>query len=472
MYIGGRHVAGTASREVVNPADGTIVGRYSMGDRPSTRKAIVAAHDAFAAWSALAARSRAAQLLLIASAIRENADQLARIITLENGKPLKESRGEVGAAAAHFEWFAEEVCHNTGRIVPPTDPSKRHLVIRRPVGVCACITPWNFPFVLWARKVAPALAAGCTVVSRPASQTTLIALAAAELIDDIGLPPGVLNVVTGPAEEVASELIENDLCRKISFTGSTDVGKDLLRRGAARIKHFSLELGGQCPAIVCEDADMDVAVRGVLGAKFRNGGQSCIAANRIYVDSRVYETFLKKFAEAVGEIRVGNGLDEQTDLGPLIDAEAVDKFLAHVGDAVGRGAGLVCGGDRITDGDLGKGSFVRPTILSGVKDDMLCTCEETFGPLAPVSSYGTLDEVIERANNTPYGLAAYVYTTSLRTGFRLAESLEAGTVGVNDDVPSTTIAPFGGMKQSGLGRECGSEGLEAFQETKHVSIVL
>ena len=474
MYIDGewRESPKGTIRTVLNPADGKPIGSYHVGDRSTASGALEAARKAFPEWSGVPARSRADILLRAADLIREHEDQLARIITLENGKALKESQAEIAGAAHHFQWFAEEGCRAYGRIVPPMDPRKRHLVIRQPVGVAACVTPFNFPLLLWARKVAPALAAGCTVVARSASQTSLTALAAARLIDTLSIPPGALNLVTGPADEVVGEFLESKLCRKISFTGSTEVGKELMRRAADTVKNLSMELGGQCPAVVCADADLEEATRGTVGGKFRNGGQSCIAINRIYVHESVIQPFVDKFVRAVRKLKVGNGMDPETDIGSLINEETAHKFLKHVGEAENRGARLLYGGRRITDGPLSSGNFVTPAVLTEVSDDMLCMCEETFGPLAPISSFKDIDEVIERANRTEYGLAAYLYTTDLKTAFYLSEKLEAGTIGVNDDVPSITIAPFGGMKQSGLGRECGVEGLEAFMETKHISVVI
>ncbi len=474
MYIDGKWIAPSSEKLflVKNPADKSEVGTYFVGSRKETTNAINAADKAFKLWKEKPARERASYLLSIAKIFLENKEDLAKILTMENGKPLKESLGEVAGAAAHFEWFGEEATRLYGRIVPPVNPNKRHLVIQQPVGVTACVAPWNFPLVLWARKVAPALAAGCTVVSRAASQTTLITIAAMKLIEEVNLPAGVLNLVTGPAAEVMDELINNQKCRKISFTGSTEVGRDIMRKGAENIKHLSLELGGLAPAIVFDDANLDVAVKGVLGAKFRNGGQSCIAINRIYVHKNIAEKFTARFIEAVKKIKVGNGLNNDTELGPMIDKKSVEKFIQHVDDSVKKGGKLLYGGKRLTTGDYANGNFVEPAVISEVKDNMLCMCDETFGPLAPITTFETFDEVMERANATQFGLSAYLYTQNLSTAFKAGEALEAGTIGINDDVPSTTIAPFGGMKQSGLGRECGQEGLEAFLETKHMSMVI
>ena len=473
MFINGgwKEASDGIYSNIKNPADGSEVGSYSKGNRKETVEAINAAEKAFKIWKEKPARERADYLLKISQVLLEHKEELAKILTMENGKPIKESLAEVGGAAAHFEWFAEESIRMNGRIVTPTNPNKRHLVIKQPIGVSACIAPWNFPLVLWARKVAPALAAGCTVVSRAASQTTLVTIAAMKLIEKVQLPSGVLNLVTGPAAEVMDELIENEKCRKISFTGSTEVGREIMQKGAQNIKHLSLELGGLAPAVVFEDADIDTAVKGVLGAKFRNGGQSCIAINRIYVHQNIAAEFTNNFIEAVKKIIVGNGLNQETDLGPLVDGKSVDKFLQHVNDSIERGGELLFGGKKIVTGDMAKGNFVEPTVISDIKDDMLCMCDETFGPLAPLTTFGTFDEVMERANATHFGLAAYVFTQDLEVAFKAGEALEAGTIGINDDVPSTTIAPFGGFKQSGLGRECGQEGLEAFLETKHLSIL-
>jgi succinate-semialdehyde dehydrogenase/glutarate-semialdehyde dehydrogenase len=474
MYIDGKWIVPSNGKlySVKNPADGSEVGSYFVGNRIDTANAIDAADKAFSTWKKTTARERSGYLLSIAKLLLENKDELAKILTMENGKPLKESLGEIAGTAAHFEWYAEEATRMYGRIVPPTNPDKRHFVIKQPVGVAACIAPWNFPLVLWARKVAPALAAGCTVVSRSASQTTLATISAMKLIEEVGLPAGVLNLVTGPAAEVMNELIDNEKCKKISFTGSTEVGREIMRKGAEKIKHLSLELGGLAPAVVFEDAAIDTAVKSVIGAKFRNGGQSCIAVNRIYVQKNIAGEFTSRFVEAVKKIKVGNGLNMETGLGPMIDKKGVDKFLSHVEDAVNKGGKLLYGGKRLTKGEYAKGYFVEPAVISDVNDDMLCMCEETFGPLAPISTFKTIDEVIKRANASQFGLSAYLYTQNLSTAFRAGESLEAGTIGINDDVPSTTIAPFGGMKQSGLGRECGQEGLESFLETKHISIVI
>ena len=474
FYIDGKWVESPSGtiREVLDPATGEIVGSYHVGDRSTAAAAIEAGRRALLPWAALSARERSGYLLKIADELGKNRAELAEIVTRENGKPLSEASGEIGGAIAHFQWYAEEGPRVCGRIVPPTDPAKRHFVIRQPAGVVACIAPWNFPLVLWARKVAPALAAGCTVVARSASQTALSALAAVRMIDDIGLPAGVLNQITGPGDTTSDEFFENPACRKVTFTGSTEVGKKLLVKSAHNITNLSLELGGQAPAIVFDDADLDLAVDKVFGAKFRNGGRSCIAVNRIYVHDALYDAFVEAFTARARNMVVGSGMTEGVELGPLIDEQSVEKYLEHVNDIPARGGRVLYGGNRLSDGEFARGWFVEPCVAVDVKDDMFCMCDETFGPLAPIARFTGTDEVIARANATPYGLSAYLYTSSLRTAFEVGERLEAGTVAVNDDVPSTTIAPFGGYKQSGLGRECGVEGIEAFLETKHLSVRL
>ena len=366
----------------------------------------------------------------------------------------------------HLRWFAQEARRIYGRTIPHQVRGKRHLVIKTPVGVVAAISPWNFPLVLALRKVAPALAAGCTVVLKPASATPLCALALAECIDAAKLPAGVFQLVLGRAAEIAQEFLDNPLCRKITFTGSTEVGRMLIRGAAGQIKPLSLELGGHAPILIFEDADMDAAVEGAIITKFRNTGQSCIASNRIYVQKSVYNRFLEQFTKKTLAMKVGDGLEDGVQIGPLINGEALKKALEHIEDAIRRGARPLCGGKRIDR----KGNFLEPTILADVPEDASCMSEETFAPVAPVCPFNTEADVIERANASPYGLAAYAFTRDLDRAIRLMESLEAGTVGINDSVPSTSQCPFGGVKQSGWGRELGTEGLDGFMETKHISL--
>ena len=368
----------------------------------------------------------------------------------------------------HLRWFAEEARRAYGRIVPNQVDGKRHLIIKSPMGVVGAISPWNFPLILAVRKVAPALAAGCTVVLKPASQTPICAAIFAECVDAAKLPKGVFQLVVGKASEIGAEFLQNPLCRKITFTGSTEVGKTLIAGAAETVKPLSLELGGHAPVLVFDDADLDKAVEGVMMAKFRNTGQSCIAANRIYVQRGIYEKFLAALVEKTNALKTGNGLEPGMDIGPLIDEAAVTKALEHIENAVAHGARLMCGGKT----ELQGGYFIEPTMLADVPKTALCMSEETFAPIAPISIFDTEEEAIALANDTIYGLSAYAFTTNLDRAFRLMEALEAGTIGINDGVPSTSQCPFGGMKQSGWGRELGSEGMDAFLETKHVSLGL
>jgi succinate-semialdehyde dehydrogenase / glutarate-semialdehyde dehydrogenase len=468
LFLGGQWRRTETTLLVHNPATGEPFDAVCTVSRAEVARALADAHAAFAGWRALTARVRGEYLRKVADHLEAAGKDVARLITLENGKPLAQSAGEVAMSVDHLRWFAEEGRRTYGRIVPPQADGKRHLVVKTPIGVVGAISPWNFPLVLAVRKIAPALAAGCPVVLKPASATPLSALAFAEAVAKAGLPSGVFQIVAGRATEIAAEFLENPRCRKISFTGSTEVGQSLIRGAAAGIKPLSLELGGHAPAIVFADADLDRAVEGVGIAKFRNTGQSCIAANRIYVQRPVYQDFVAKFTAHARNLKVGPGLEADVQIGPLINAEGLAKAQAHVDDAVRRGSRLVCGGKRVGT----RGWFLEPTILADVPDDAACMLEETFAPVAPVCVFDDEDEVIRRANASPFGLAAYAFTRDLGRAFRLSESLEAGTLGLNDAVPSTSQCPFGGMKQSGWGRELGSEGIEAFLETKHVSIGL
>ncbi|HEY3129393.1 MAG TPA: NAD-dependent succinate-semialdehyde dehydrogenase [Acidobacteriota bacterium] len=474
LYIDGHWVEGSGreTREIKNPADGSTIAEVAYGSREDARKALDAAGRTFPAWSRLTGLERSNLLRKAAALMRQRQAEIARLMTLENGKPLSQSLIEVEGSAQHFDWYAEEARRTYGRLIPHQTPGKRHLTLQQPVGVAAVITPWNFPLMLLARKAAPALAAGCTVVAKPAGQTPLVALAMARCCEDAGFPPGVINVVIGPAEEMGKEFLENPICRKISFTGSTEVGAILMRGAAGQIKNLSLELGGHCPVLVFDDADLKTAVQKSAGSKYRNTGQSCIAANRIFVQEGIYEAFLEAFVRHSQGLKVAPGLEEGANIGPLIDKPTFEKVMQQIDNATSRGARLECGGQRLRGEKFDRGYFVAPTVLTNVSDDMLCMCEETFGPMIPVVPFSDELQAIGRANNTKYGLAAYVHTRDIGRAFRVAEAVEAGTVAVNDDVPSTTIAPFGGVKQSGLGRECGVEGIEAFLETKHVSICL
>src|SRR5437016_4277910 len=466
VYLNGELTMTKESQFVTNPATGEILAQMSTVGRPEVAKALEDAQAAFGAWRRLPGKGRGELLHKVAAELERRREEIARLITLENGKPLAQSQGEVTMSVDHLRWFAEEARRAYGRIIPHQVEEKRHLVVKTPIGVVAAISPWNFPLVLAVRKVAPALAAGCPVILKPASHTPLCAVAFAECVDAVKLPKGVFQLVAGSASEIGKEFLENPLCRKITFTGSTEVGKVLIQGAAKHVKPLSLELGGHAPVLVFEDADLAGAVQGTMMAKFRNSGQSCIAANRIYVQRDIYEQFLALLVEKVRALKVGDGLEPENDVGALINEEAVAKAAEHVEDAVRGGARLLCGGKRLNR----RGFFFEPTVLANVPKGSLCMHEETFAPIAPVSAFGTEAEAIVRANQSPFGLSAYAFTRDIGRMFRLAESLEAGMLGINDGVPTTSQAPFGGVKQSGWGRELGIEGMEAFLETKHVSI--
>jgi succinate-semialdehyde dehydrogenase/glutarate-semialdehyde dehydrogenase len=468
LYLGGKWTGSASSLTVRNPATGEPVGEVSTVGRPEVARALEAAHAALPAWRALTGRERGERLRAVAEQLNLRRDEIARVVTLENGKPLAQSLGEVAMSVDHLQWFAEEARRAYGRIVPNQAGGKRHLVVRTPIGVVAAISPWNFPLVLAVRKIAPALAAGCPVVLKPASATPICALLFAECAEAAGLPAGVLQVVLGKAADIAEEFLDNPLCRKITFTGSTEVGRSLIRGAARDIKPLSLELGGHAPVLVFADADLDQAVEAAMVAKFRNSGQSCIAANRIYVQRQVYAPFLDRLVARTRELKTGDGLEPGVQVGPVINQAGLDKALEHVSDARARGARVLCGGRRMDR----PGWFVEPTILADVPDQAACMSEETFAPVAAVCAFDTEEEAVRRANASPFGLSAYACTRDIGRTFRLIESLEAGTIGINDGAPTTSNCPFGGTKHSGWGRELGNEGLDAFLETKHASIVL
>ena len=468
LYLNGQFVRTEKTICVVNPSTTEVFAEICTVDRAAVAQAIKDAHAAFQSWRALTGKARGAFLNKIADEVEKRRDEIARVITMENGKPLAQSLGEVAMALDHLRWFAEEARRAYGRIVPHQADGKRHLVVKTPLGVVAAISPWNFPLVLAVRKIAPALAAGCTVVLKPASATPVCAALFAECVEAVKLQKGVFQLVAGSAREIAQEFLDNPLCRKITFTGSTEVGKELIRGAANQVKPLSLELGGHAPVLVFEDADLDAAVEGTMITKFRNTGQSCIASNRIFVQRSIYEKFLAKFVENTRALKTGDGLEEGVSVGPLINEEGLNKALEHINDATKRGARLLCGGKRIAR----KGFFLEPTILADVAAEAACMSEETFAPVAPVVAFDTEAEAIERANRSPYGLSAYAFTHDLARAFRLMETLEAGTLGINDGVPTTSNCPFGGVKQSGWGRELGVEGMDAFLETKHVSLGL
>jgi len=463
----------TAARTfaVHNPATLEHLADVADATAEDAREAIEAASKAMPGWTAVPALERARVLRRAEALMLERADALGRTLTLEGGKPLAEARGEIAYAASFFGWFAGEAERVYGRTIPASQASKRLMVLRQPVGVVGAITPWNFPAAMVTRKVGPAIAAGCSVVLKPAEQTPLTAIAIAEILAEAGLPAGVLTVVTtsDPAA-VGNELLRSSLVRKITFTGSTEVGKYLMREAAASVKRVSLELGGHAPFIVFADADIEAAAKGAITSKFRNAGQTCVCANRIYVHASVAKAFTEAFVPLVAALKVGNGVDAGVQIGPLIDQAGVNKVEAHVRDATSHGAHVRVGGHRPAERD--HGYFFEPTVLTDVRDDMLVMREETFGPVAPIATFDSEDEVMERANRGPFGLAAYFYTRDLSRAWRVSERLEYGIVGINDPLPSTAQAPFGGYKESGLGREGGSEGMEAFLETKYVSMGL
>ena len=452
---------------VTDPATGRELAQGANRGAGDAAAAIAAANQAWPAWRAKTAKERAAILMKWFVLLHQHADDLARIMTAEQGKPLAEARGEVVYGASFVEWFAEEAKRVYGETIPTTDNNKRYLVIKQPIGVCAAITPWNFPIAMITRKVAPALAAGCPVIIKPAEQTPLSALAAAELAQRAGMPAGVLNVLCADADnsiEIGKVLCSSDVVRHLSFTGSTEVGRILARQCAPTVKKLSLELGGNAPFIVFDDADIDAAVEGAMVSKYRNAGQTCVCANRFYVQAGVYDAFVAKLAAKAGGIQVGNGFEAGVNQGPMIDDAAVAKVESHVADAVAKGARVVVGGSRIGD------RFYTPTVLAGVTAAMLCAREETFGPVAPVFSFETEAEAIALANDTEFGLASYFYSRDIGRVFRVGEALEYGMVGVNTGLISTAEVPFGGVKQSGLGREGAHQGMDDYVEIKYLCL--
>jgi succinate-semialdehyde dehydrogenase/glutarate-semialdehyde dehydrogenase len=466
--IDGRWIEAESGRTLVvkNPATGEVIGEVPAMGAAETRRAIEAADRALPAWRALLAKERAAILRKLNDLMLANADDLAVIMTAEQGKPLAESRGEITYAASFIEWFAEEAKRVYGDTIPQNAKGRRILVIKQPVGVFAAITPWNFPAAMITRKAGPGWAAGCTGVIRPASQTPFSALALAVLAERAGLPPGVGNFITGPATETGGELTSNPLVRKLTFTGSTEVGVKLMQQCAPTVKKTSMELGGNAPFIVFDDADLEAAVQGAVASKFRNNGQTCVCANRILVHSKIHDAFVAKLKAEVAKMRVGNGMEEGVTNGPLINAEAVKKVEAHIGDARRRGASVVTGGEPHALG----GNFFQPTILDNVTKEAAIFREETFGPVAALFRFETEEEAIRLANDTEFGLAAYFYARDVGRIFRVSEALEYGIVGVNEGIVSTAVAPFGGMKASGLGREGSKYGIDEFLEIKYVAI--
>ena len=450
--------------DVTNPADGSVLGTIPKMGANETRRAIEAAERAWPAWRRKTAKERAVILRRWYELMMENQEDLARLMTLEQGKPITESRGEIAYGGSFIEWFAEEGKRIYGDTIPPHQADKRIVVIKEPVGVVCAITPWNFPNAMITRKAGPALAAGCPMVVKPATATPYSALALAELGERAGIPKGVFNVVTGSSGAIGGEMTSNPIVRKISFTGSTEIGKLLMEQSASTVKKVSMELGGNAPFIVFDDADLDAAVEGAIASKYRNMGQTCVCANRLLIQDGVYEEFAAKLSEAVGSLSVGNGLDEGVKQGPLIDMAAVEKVEDHIQDALAKGARVVIGGGRHALG----GTYFQPTVLADVTPDMKVSKEETFGPLAPLFRFRTEEEAIRMANDTEFGLAAYFYARDLGTVWRVSEGLEYGIVGINTGLISTEVAPFGGMKESGVGREGSHYGIDEFLEVKYL----
>ncbi len=465
--INGEWVAGGSRFDVTDPATGFKLADVANLGAADAQAAVAAAHKALAGWRGKTAKERHAVLMKWFHLLHQHADDLARIMTAEQGKPLAEAKGEVGYGASFIEWFAEQAKRVYGETIPTTDNNKRYLVIKQPIGVCAAITPWNFPIAMITRKVAPALAAGCPVVIKPAEQTPLSALACAELAQRAGMPAGVLNVLSADASNsvaIGKVLCASPVVQHLSFTGSTEVGRILAAQCAPTIKKLSLELGGNAPFIVFDDADIDSAIEGAMVSKYRNAGQTCVCANRLYVQEGVYDSFVAKLSAKAQGIKVGNGFEAGIQQGPLIDGAAITKVEAHVADALAKGARVVTGGTRIGD------RFYAPTVLADVTSDMLCAREETFGPVAPVFKFKTESEVIALANNTEFGLAGYFYSRDIGRVFRVGEALEYGMVGINTGLISTAEVPFGGVKQSGLGREGAHQGMDDYIEIKYLCL--
>lgn len=467
-YINGEWTdTGDGKIEVMNPATGEVVGSVPNGGEQEATAAIEAASLAFPEWSKTTAYHRAELLMKWHDLLLEHKKEIGEILTKEMGKPLAEAIGEVEYSASFVSWFAEEGKRVYGRTIPASKEGKRIQINKQPVGVVVSITPWNFPAAMMARKMAPALAAGCTFVAKPAKMTPLTAVKMYELAIEAGFPKGVINLVTGSASKIGKVFTSHPDVRKLTFTGSTEIGKELMKQASETMLNLSLELGGHAPIIVLEDADMDLAIEGVMASKFRNAGQTCVCGNRIYVQQSIVEEFSQKLKQAAGRLKVGNGLEEGVQIGPLVDKDGYEKVQKHVDDAVEKGAKVLVGGNGRSENNA---YFYNPTVLVDATSDMLVMNEETFGPVAPIMSFETDEEAVKLANDTRFGLAAYFFTESMSRGTYLSENLDYGIVGWNDGAPSTAQAPFGGMKESGVGREGGQEGLDAFMETKYVSI--
>lgn len=471
LYVNGEWVTSVAGGEfeIYNPSTRKLVAKVPKAGAEEAKLAIEGAHEAFQTWSKLTAEKRAGYMLRLRDLMLEHTEELATIMSMEMGKAFKEAKGEVGYAASFLTWYAEEGRRIYGETIPASAENKRLFVIKQPVGVVAAITPWNFPIAMMTRKLGPALAAGCTGVVKPASQTPLTALAFAKLAEMAEIPKGVINIVAGSTRAISDEIFNNPIVQKISFTGSTDVGKNLVKQSAYQLKKLSLELGGHAPFIVFEDADLEKAVEGVVASKFRNAGQTCVCANRIYVHKNIKDEFAKLFVEKVNALKVGDSLDKSVDIGPLVNEEGLQKVKEHVADAVEKGAKVLHGGKEKSDED---GYFYEPTILDDVTEDMKIMKEETFGPVAPITIFEQDEEAINAANDTEYGLASYIYTKDITKAVEVSEALNFGIVGLNDAMPGVAQAPFGGMKESGYGREGGHQGIRDYLEEKYISLGL
>lgn len=466
--IAGKWVGADSKKtiDVINPSSGEKVGTVPKCGTAETQRAIDAASAAFPAYASMDLLERVGLLWKLHDAIIDNQQSLAELLTIEQGKPLAEASGEIGISAAYIRWFAEEIRRSKGEMIPAPNNGRRIMTTKHPVGVVGMITPWNFPSSMLARKLGPALAAGCTVVAKPATVTPYSALAWGVLCEEVGFPSGVVNVVTGSAREIGGAIMESPVVRKVTFTGSTQVGKELIRQSADTVKKVSMELGGNAPFIVMDDADMDAAIEGAMASKFRNAGQTCVCANRFYAQAGIYDEFVKKLAAATAALKVGDGRDAGTEQGPLIDVDAMEKVEELLGDATGQGAKVETGGTRHSLGQ----SFFEPTVLSGVTQSMRVAREEIFGPMAPVFRFDTIDEALDMANATEFGLASYVYTRDIGRIMRFNADLQCGMIGINSGLITTVEAPFGGMKESGLGKEGGSQGLEDYLDTKYTCI--
>lgn len=468
MYINGKWITGQDDIQVKNPANGEVVGTVPRVGKEEVNEAIEAAYAAFKSWSKISAAERASYMYKVAEIMRARKDELARTATLEMGKAFKDMLGEVQAAINYVQWYAEEAQRVYGEIVPSKANKVVH-VLKQPIGVVGAITPWNFPVSMITRKISPAIAVGCTVVLKPSSSSPLSAKLIFEIFEEAGLPAGVVNLVLGNATEVSAALLENPKVKKMSFTGSTEVGKALMAQAAKTVKKMSLELGGHAPYIVFEDADLDLAVDQLVAGKFRCAGQTCVSMNRVYVQESIHDKFVDQLAQKVSRLKVGHGLDAETNVGPLVNESGVRKVEEQVTDAVQKGAKVVVGGKRPQAEELKNGSFYEPTVLTDVNESMLISHEETFGPVAPIFTFKTEEEVIQKANDTQYGLAAYFYTNDLSRGHRVAQQLEFGIVGLNDSLPITASVPFGGIKESGFGKEGGHQGIDEYVIEKLVS---